>query len=78
MHVHVKLFSRFRGYLPTETRGEATVELPTGATVGDLFAHLGISGRVKLITINDKPEIDRERILYDGDAVRVFPIVVGG
>ena len=78
MHVHVKLFSRFREYLPREARGETSVELHDGATVADLLDHLSIVQRVKLITINDQPETNREQILHDGDTVRIFPVVVGG
>lgn len=78
MHVHVKLFSRFREHLPREARGEASVELHNGATVADLLDRLSIGQRVKLITINDQPETNREQILHDGDIVRVFPVVVGG
>jgi sulfur carrier protein ThiS len=78
MTVHVKLFSRFRRHLPPEARGEADVELPQGATVAHLLDHLGISGRVQLVSVNDDPEPDRERVLREGDRVRVFPFVVGG
>ena len=78
MHVHVKLYSRFRRHLPTEARGEATVELPDGATVDELLGQLGIVKPVKLITINGQQETDRGRPLGEGDSVRLFPIVVGG
>jgi sulfur carrier protein ThiS len=78
MQVHIKLFSRFRDYLPREARGETIIKLPDGATVAHLLDHLGLVGRVKLIAINDKPETDRDRILCDGDTVRIFPVVVGG
>lgn len=78
MQVHVKLFSRFREHLPREARGEATLDLPDGATVGDLLDRLGIVRRVQLIAINDQPETDRARVLREGDRVRVFPFVVGG
>jgi sulfur carrier protein ThiS len=78
MHVHIKLSSRFREHLPREARGEASVELHDGATVADLLDHLSIVQRVKLITINDEPETDREQMLHDGDIVRIFPVVVGG
>jgi sulfur carrier protein ThiS len=78
MNIHVKLFSRFRAHLPAEARGEATVELPRGATVGDLLDHLTITGRVKAIAVNGDSEEDRGRVLQDGDAVRIFPFVVGG
>jgi molybdopterin converting factor small subunit len=78
MQVHIKLFSRFREALPREARGRATIDLPQGATVNHLLDHLGIAGRIKLITINGRAESDRERILHDGDAVHIFPVVVGG
>jgi sulfur carrier protein ThiS len=78
MTVHVKLFSRFRRHLPEATRGEADVELPRGANVAQLLDHLQISGRVQLVSVNGDPEPDRERVLKDGDRVRIFPFVVGG
>ena len=78
MTVHVKLFSRFRRHLPEESRGEADVELPRGATVAQLLDHLQISGRVQLVSVNGDREPDRERVLKEGDSVRVFPFVVGG
>ena len=78
MQVHVKLFSRFREHLPPEARGKATIHLPEDATVADLLAHLGITGRVQLVSVNDKPETDRARTLQDGDKVRILPFVVGG
>ena len=78
MVVYVKLFSRFREHLPREARGEATVDVPDGATVDQLIAHLAITTRVKLITVNGERETDRNRTLYQGDAVRIFPVVVGG
>ena len=78
MQVNVKLYSRFRELLPDETKGEATIELPRGASVGDLLDHLGIDSRVRLITIDGEPEADRERCLDDGERVHIFPFVVGG
>ena len=78
MEVHVKLFSRFREHLPPEARGEATIELPEGATVGQLLDHFNIGTRIRLIAINGEREADRCRVLCDGDSVRVFPIVHGG
>jgi sulfur carrier protein ThiS len=78
MHIEVALFSRFRDHLPRQAHGKATIELPNDATVEHLLAHLGITGRVKLVTINGQTETDRTRILTDGDQVRIFPVVVGG
>jgi molybdopterin converting factor small subunit len=46
--------------------------------VAYLLAYLGIASQVKLVTINNQPEANRERLLQDRDAVRIFPAVVGG
>ena len=78
MYIYVKLFSRFRAHLPAEARGQATLDLPDGATLAGLLDHLDISARVQLISVNDQPEPDRDRVLRDGDEVRIFPFVVGG
>jgi molybdopterin converting factor small subunit len=78
MVVHVKLFSRFRDHLPRDARGEATLDLPEGASVQALITYLGITRRVKLITVNGERETDRDRVLREGDSVRIFPVVVGG
>jgi len=78
IQVHVRLFSRFRQYLPRQARGRAMVELPQGATVADLVRQLGIDGRVGVVTVNEEPEPDRQRVLHEGDEVRIFPFVVGG
>ncbi|HSJ53032.1 MAG TPA: MoaD/ThiS family protein [Anaerolineae bacterium] len=78
MVVQVKLFSRFRQLLPQEARGEAELQVPEGTTIARLLDHLGVQGRVQLVSVNDEPEPDRDRILHDGDRVRVFPFGVGG
>jgi molybdopterin converting factor small subunit len=78
MQVKVKLFSRLRELLPLEAGGEAIVELPDGATVDHLLHRMGIDGHIKLLSINSQRETDWERVLHEGDMVRVFPIVVGG
>jgi sulfur carrier protein ThiS len=78
MHVQVKLFSHFRTLLPPSAHGQIPIELPDGATVAYLLAYLGIASQVKLVTINNQPETNRERVLQDRDVVRVFPAVVGG
>jgi sulfur carrier protein ThiS len=78
MVVQVKLFSRFRQLLPQEARGEAEVQVPEGATVARLLDQLGVQGRVQLVSVNGEPEPDRDRVLHDGDCIRVFPFGVGG
>ena len=78
MHVHVKLFSRLREHLPHEARGEATIDLPDGATLADLLNHLDLVQHAHVVSINDERENDRGRPLRDGDNVRILPFVVGG
>jgi sulfur carrier protein ThiS len=78
MRIRVKLFSWFREYLPAKAKGEATVELPEGATVTHLLVHLGIAVHIESIVVNDQPEPDRERTLCDDDRVSIFPLVFGG
>jgi molybdopterin converting factor small subunit len=78
MQVHVKLYSRFQAYLSPEAQGEAILELPVGATVGDLLARLGIDEHVNLLSVDGRRETDWARVLHDGAMVRIFPIVVGG
>ena len=79
MQIHVHLFSILREHLPPGgERGRATVTLPEGATVADLIAHLGITRRVRLVVVNGEIEENRRRPLRDGDAVKLFPTVVGG
>ena len=79
MRVHVHLFSILREYLPPGgERGRAIVTLPESATVADLIAHLGITRRVRLVTVNGVQEADHGRSLQDGDQVKLFPTMVGG
>ena len=78
VRVHVKLMSRFRVHLPPEARGETHIELSDGATLADLVEQLAIHRRVKLFAVNSEQEKDINRVLCDGDSVRVFPFVVGG
>jgi len=78
VRVHVKLMSRFREHLPPEARGEADIKLCNGATLNDLVDQLAIHKRVKLFAVNGEHEKDLDRVLCDGDSVRVYPFVVGG
>jgi sulfur carrier protein ThiS len=64
--------------LPPEARGEADIEMSDGATLNDLVEQLAIHRRVKLFAVNDEHEKDFDRVLRDGDSVRIYPFVVGG
>jgi sulfur carrier protein ThiS len=79
VRVHIHLFSILREHLPPGgEQGRATVALPEGATVADLVAHLGITRRVRLVTVNGVQETDHGRPLHDGDQLKLFPTMVGG
>jgi sulfur carrier protein ThiS len=78
MQVQVKLFSRFRRYLPQEAHGETVLELAEGAQISQLLAQLGIAEHVKLVTVNGVPRTDWAEALHEGDSIKIFPVVVGG
>jgi sulfur carrier protein ThiS len=79
MRVKVHLFSILREHLPPDgERGQAWVTLAQGATVADLIEQLGITRRVRLVAVNGVQESYRQRVLQDGDYVKLFPTMVGG
>ena len=91
MQIGVQLFSILRDCLPPDAdRGKATITLPEGATLSDLVGHLGIDRHLGYaaaelttvaswqVMVSGKFELDMERVLQDGDEVRIFPPVSGG
>jgi molybdopterin converting factor small subunit len=91
MRIDVQLFSILRDCLPPGAeQGNATVSLPDGAKLADLVAHLGIDRRLGYdatdvvaragwqVMVSGEYEPDMERLLQDGDQVRIFPPVAGG
>lgn len=77
--VQVKLFATLRQFRPGLGLGEAfPVELPDGATVGDLIVHLALpKEEVRLIFVNGLFR-DLDHTLADGDELGIFPPVGGG
>jgi molybdopterin synthase sulfur carrier subunit len=77
--VHVKLFATLREYRPGLGIGEAfPVELPEGATVGDLVRHLGLPEKeIKIVFVNALVR-ELDHVLADGDELGMFPPVGGG
>jgi molybdopterin synthase sulfur carrier subunit len=77
--VHAKLFAILRRHYPHLGIGEPMpVELPEGATVGDLVEHLRLpSDQVKVVFVNNVIR-EAEHPLADGDELGIFPPVGGG
>ena len=74
MHVHVKLFASLRNFGPERQ----TLELPAGATIGDVVRALGIPGTVKLLRIVNGEHRPENELLKDGDELALFPPIAGG
>jgi molybdopterin synthase sulfur carrier subunit len=77
--VHVKLFATLRQFRPGLGMGEAfPVDLPDGATVGDLVQRLGLpQDEVRIVFVNACIR-DLDHTLADGDELGIFPPVGGG
>lgn len=77
--IHVKLFATLRRLRPGLGLGESfPVELPPGATLGDLIEQLDLpEAEVKIVFVNG---IIREpdHVLADGDELGIFPPIGGG
>jgi len=80
LKVEVRLFSTLTRHLPEGSSNKsAVIEVPEGATLGDVIEHLGIPSNVAHLTIiNGHHRRDRGVVLRDGDKVSIFPPVGGG
>ncbi|HVN53483.1 MAG TPA: hypothetical protein VMT46_04060 [Anaerolineaceae bacterium] len=77
IRVSVVLYSILREKLPPEARGRATLELPVGSRVADLFRHLDLP-ETSPWALNGALERDKERVLQDGDQFQAFRQGAGG
>ncbi len=79
INVLVKLFATLRRHYPKFGLGEAMpVELPYGATVGQLVERLRLpADQVKTVFVNGIVRGD-DHTLADGDELGIFPPVGGG
>ncbi len=79
MRIEVKLFATLASYLPSGSdEGTAMVEVPTGSTVNDVAAHLGIPSGLQRIALVNGHDADPDRRLKAGDIVTLFPPLAGG
>jgi sulfur carrier protein ThiS len=79
MRVCVRLYATLRAYLPKATSGAKTaLEVPEGATLGDLLAQLGLpQNEVKVTFVNGRAR-PLNWVLQPEDEVGVFPPIGGG
>jgi molybdopterin converting factor small subunit len=74
MEITVKLFATLRsGRFTIEKR-----EYPEGTTVGQIVRELGIpESELGILMVNSR-HVDLERVMADGEALAIFPLVGGG
>ena len=79
MNVAIKLFGtlvqHFPGYDPEVGMD---VQIPDGARVNDLLAHLGIQGSKGFIVAAESRLLKEEDELEDGSSIQIFQSVFGG
>ena len=79
MKVEVRLFATLRSYLPVGARGDGvSLELPPGATVGDVMASLNIPSDVACLTVVNGHDAAPDQVLAPGDELAMFPPLAGG
>lgn len=79
IRVEVRLYATLRKYASTARPGEPlSLELPAGATLGDLLSRLGIpQEELKTAFVNNLRQ-EEDYTLRDGDRIALFPPVAGG
>jgi sulfur-carrier protein len=74
MKITVKLFATFRlGRFDIEVR-----DYPQGTTVGQIVDQLELSRELLGILMVNSRHVDLDRVLVDGEALAIFPLVGGG
>jgi molybdopterin converting factor small subunit len=78
--IEVRLFATLREYLPAgSSRTSARLEMPSGASIGDVLDRLGIPREAAhLVLVNGLHEADLQRVLEGGLVLSIWPPVAGG
>ena len=79
MQIEVRLFSMLARHLPPGTNGRtASLTVPTGTTIAQVLAQLGVPlGQTKLMFV-DSVHRNSDFILSEGNTISVFPPIAGG
>ena len=79
MKVDVRLFATLRSYLPAGAHGDGvSLDIPPGATVGDVVAALAIPSDVACLIVVNGHDAALEQVLGPGDELAMFPPLAGG
>jgi sulfur carrier protein ThiS len=77
--IRVRLYGTLRGSLPGDEPPEGIeVEMPEGATAGDLLDLLGIAGSRGAVVVMDGRVLAADGGLKAGTAVHIFQAIGGG
>jgi molybdopterin converting factor small subunit len=77
--IEVRLFANLADHLPPGSRGSrARVEVPEGATVGDVVRRLAIPADLPLLCLVNGEDAGIRRRLSSGDRVDLIPPLAGG
>lgn len=76
MKITVKAYAFLKEYLPDG--GQTSLEVPPGATIGDLPAMLGLPAQRIHVIFRNNRHAEPGETLQEGDHVAFFPPVAGG
>ncbi len=77
MICNIVLHSILREYLPPEAHGRIVWNLPEGSTVSDVAMQLKIPEPF-LFSINGEGNLNKSRLIQDGDKLHFFRPTTGG
>lgn len=77
MKLTVRLYATLPDLMPGRA-SEVALDVPEGATVGDVIARLGIPGGIVRKVFVGGVAQDADFVLHDGDELGMFPPIAGG
>lgn len=79
MKIRVKLIATYLIHLPPGTQGNtAEMDVPEGATIGDVFGPLGIPLDDTSVFLLNGIQAEADVSLSDGDVLTAFSAIAGG
>ena len=76
--VMVTFFADLRRFLPRGADGPQRYTVPTGASVDDLLAVIGVAPDAELTVAVDGEQADREALLHEGAEIMLLSPMEGG